>query len=138
MVVRCTLVMSSLAEAEGRSLLRDSKAATGCSWLARYKVTNDVCISCKVNVKRTRGTVSIVCITWSFDGIFVPLHCTNIVRSDVLLWCYTKSCLCYYNFCNVEIWEYFLILLISTTYYCIVYVLCVFILYMWCWMMLPC
>jgi len=32
MVVRRALGMSSLAEAEDRSLLRDSKAATGCSW----------------------------------------------------------------------------------------------------------
>ena len=35
-VVRRALGMSSLAEAEDRSLLRDSKAATGCSWSARY------------------------------------------------------------------------------------------------------
>jgi len=36
MVVRRALGMSSLAEAEDRSLLRDSKAATGCSWSARH------------------------------------------------------------------------------------------------------
>jgi len=36
MVVRRVLGMSSLAEAEDRSFLRDSKAATGCSWSARY------------------------------------------------------------------------------------------------------
>jgi len=36
MVVHRTLGMSSLAEAEDRSLLRDSKAATGCSWSAWY------------------------------------------------------------------------------------------------------
>jgi len=36
MVVRRALGMSSLAEAEDRSLLRDSKAATDCSWSARY------------------------------------------------------------------------------------------------------
>jgi len=37
-VVRRALGMSSLAEAEAedRSLLRDSKAANGCSWSARY------------------------------------------------------------------------------------------------------
>jgi len=35
-VVRRALGMSSLAEAEDRSLLRDSKAATGCSWSTRY------------------------------------------------------------------------------------------------------
>ena len=35
-VVRRALGMSSLAEAEDRSLLRDSKAATGCSWSAMY------------------------------------------------------------------------------------------------------
>ena len=36
MVVRHALGTSSLAEAEDRSLLHDSKAATGCSWSARY------------------------------------------------------------------------------------------------------
>jgi len=36
MVVHRAVGMSSLAEAEDRSLLRDSKPATGCSWLARY------------------------------------------------------------------------------------------------------
>ena len=35
-VVRRALGVSSLAEAENRSLLRDSKAATGCSWSASY------------------------------------------------------------------------------------------------------
>jgi len=36
MVVHRALGMSSLAEVGDRSLLRDSKAATGCSWSARY------------------------------------------------------------------------------------------------------
>jgi len=36
MVVRYTFGMSSLAEFEDRSLLRDTKAATGCSWSAWY------------------------------------------------------------------------------------------------------
>ena len=38
MVVRRALGMSSLAEAKDRSLLPDSKAATSCSWSARYSV----------------------------------------------------------------------------------------------------
>jgi len=39
MVVRRALGISSLAEAEDRSLLRDSNAATGCSWSEMMMMT---------------------------------------------------------------------------------------------------
>ena len=59
MVVRRALRMSSLAEAEDRSLLRDSKAAIGCSWSARDAMHErglscGVCLSLCVSVCHAR------------------------------------------------------------------------------------
>ena len=51
MVVRRALGMSSLTEAEDRSLLRDSKAAAGCSWSARYGICVHLTIRLECHTK---------------------------------------------------------------------------------------